>query len=79
MENTFKEKFVDELVKLYLKLHHPKVAGGYKNNQEGAYKRLKDEIKLEYLKEIANLNPEWDMQELSLSASEKIRDKTNIY
>lgn len=80
MSKSFEDKLIDEFVSLYLKLNYPRTVGeGYVNGLEGTFERLQDEIKIEYLKKIINLNPNWNISELSNKASEKINEKTKLY
>lgn len=78
MSKSFEDKLIDEFVSLHLKLNYPRTVGeGYANGREGTFERLQDEIKIEYLKKIISLNPDWNISELSNKASEKINKKRN--
>lgn len=80
MSKSFEDIIIDEFVNLKIKLHFPRVSEDkYVGGLDGTIDRLKDEIKIEYLTELIRMNPDWDAQEMSIKASEKIRKKTSIY
>ncbi|MEK4305870.1 hypothetical protein [Oceanobacillus sp. FSL K6-0251] len=78
-EKNFKDYVIDSIVELHLKLYYPRVSSEYASGPEGTYDRLEDEIKYQYIKELANNNPDWDMQEMGKEATKRIDERTSLY
>lgn len=80
MGKSFEDILIDEFVRLNIKLHYPRSSRDrYASGLDGTYEKMKDEIRLIYLKEIINMNTEWDIQEMSKKASDKISAKTRVF
>ena len=73
--DELKKIMLDKMESLHVKLYYK---NRYENTEEGMFERLKDKIRYEQLKEVARMNPDWNIEKLSLELSEKIKKKTSL-
>jgi hypothetical protein len=74
--NNLKEFIIDKVKELHLNIYYNKK--DYENTEECMFKKIKDMVRYEQLKEVIRMNPEWDNEEIGREISRRINQEITL-
>jgi hypothetical protein len=74
--NNLREFIIDKAKELHLNIYYNKK--DYRNTEECMFKKIKDMVRYEQLKEVIRMNPEWDNEEIGREISRRINQEITL-